>query len=143
MSDVLKDLDKKLADDKDLAAKFEQALKDAPLQGAANDAEVLVAAARAVGVQLTCEEAERAIAQAVTLSEQDLEQEAGGAPTWRVEGWDEVDWDRAVDIIEDWVGYNDSICGLIWNCYAAFMHSTRDDHNEACWSDYRCIWFNN
>ena len=111
--------------DKELQKKLEDEIRRLAGAGeASSDGELIAKALQAVlGVEIPLSEIEKAYAQSQKLSDEDLDKVAGGE-----------DWDK--DYYDDW-------CTFDYCCYTAFYHSeyAKGDQN-ACWSDYTCVFFN-
>ena len=119
---ALDDMEKALAADEDLAAKFSEALKDVKGAGAKSDVEAMVLAAKAAGFEVAPEDVEKELAGDQQLFPEDLEAIAGG-------GYDEYG--------------NDDLCIASWHCYTALRHTEAEDKDVACWSDYLCTFASN
>ena len=124
---ALRDMEKALAADEALAAKFTEALKGAGAAGARSDVEAIVLAAGAAGFELAPEDAEKELAEAQQLSQGDLEAVAGGV----------LDKDG-----EDSEGHENS-CIATWHCFTALMHTKDSSNSSCCWSDYWCMLLEN
>ena len=121
---TLKDMEKALAADGELAAKFAEALKGAGAAGAKSDVEAIVLAAGAAGFELAPEDVEKELAEAQQLSQSDLEEVAAG-----INGNDD----------NDEFG-KELFCGVTWHCYTVYRHTYSESQEQSCWSDYQCIF---
>ena len=139
MENRIAELEKALAADEALAAKFKEVLESDDVQGLGSDSEALAKAAAAVGIEVSPAEIERGVAQLQELSEDDLEAVAGGI-------WDTGSAGDGHD------GY----CFTIYHCLTVLMHTSGDPEGcvldygnnpttdrESCWSDWSCVWANN
>ena len=125
MNEKIKELESKLAADKEFAAKYKEALESAAAKGAKSDSEVISGAAKAIGFEITPEEIERSAAEAQELSDGDLEVVTGGT-----------------EYPEDEYGH-EFWCSVAWHCYTAFRHTDSESHDITCWSDYLCVFSEN
>ena len=117
-----------LRSDEELRKKLEEACKTIAESGEAkNDGEVMVKAAAELGFSITIEELERAFASAEELSEEELNNVAGG-----------FDDCSSSDIGEDDKGHN-NWCLTAWHCATVTLHTKTTTHAEACWSNNLCV----
>ena len=123
MMEKMKELESRLAADKALAEKYQEALKTAGEKGAKSDSEAISAAAAAIGIQITPEEVERSFAEGQNLSEDELKAFTGGCDNGAVPN--------------DEYGH-DGWCVAGWHCLTAFLHTESEEQGVACWSDYSC-----
>ena len=115
MIENLKKLENALKEDKELAAKFETELQRISKEkDAANDGEAFVKAAKAVGFDISMADLEKATAETQELDPEEIETIAGGAET---------------------------LCVVLHDCYATFLHDTPDEEGYKCWKEYECIEF--
>ena len=125
----LVELREALEADKEKAEKFEQALAGDECKACGNDAEAFSLAARAVGLEIAPEEVERAMAEGQELDTEELKKVAGGKPTC----------DSFFITVEDNDGH-DGWCLTAWHCFVATLHTEGGTANEACFSDYACMY---
>ena len=124
----LQELEAALAADKELAARFLEALGGAKEAGAGSDSEAVAHAAAVVGFDITPEEVERHTAQAQELDEAELEAVDGG------ENCNEAG----------------NVCILTAECYTALLHVDYPDteggrdlkEHRPCWADFCCVFIN-
>ena len=115
MLENVKKLEKALKEDKELAAKFEAELRRiAQEKNVANDGEAFVKAAKAVDFDISMADLEKATAETQELDPEEIETIAGGGET---------------------------LCFVLHDCYATFLHDTPDEEGYNCWKDYDCIQF--
>lgn len=114
-----------LSGDEALMKKYEETVNRILSSGeAANDGEVIVKAAAELGFDISIEDLERAIAEQEQLSDNDLENIAGGGG------------------LTDEYGHDD-FCVTIWHCYVVTAHTETntkitDSHKEACLVNFGC-----
>ena len=138
MATKIEELEAALAADPELAAKYKEALEGAEEAGAKSDAEALCLAAAAAGFELTPAEVERDMADAMQLSEEDLEAVAGGLVDPTLQEARNHDSDN----VEDEFGHDGS-CLVSWHCLTAMLHTSTASKEVSCWSDYHCVWLYN
>ena len=136
----LKRFEQDLNADKALQKKLDEICSRIAEEGRAkSDGEVMAAAAKELGYDVSVAALEQARAEAEQLDPAELEKVAGGGRrgrpgcpqnagslcsfSYRGSLWDE----------------HDSWCFTAWYCYAATLHSDTDDEDVACWSDYSCL----
>ena len=124
----LKRFENDLKANKELRKKLDEAVKRIAAEGLAqSDGEVMAAAAKELGYDVSVAALEQAKAEAETLDPEELAAVAGGFG-------DKEDGDG-----------HDAWCLTLWHCFATTLHTTSDEDNEkaTCWSDYRCMMFSN
>ena len=126
---TLSELFTTLKADKDKAEKFKKALEGDEFKTCGNDAEAFSLAARAVGFEIAPEEVERAMAEGQELDAEELKKVAGGKPSC----------DSFFITVEDNDGH-DGWCMTAWHCFVATLHTEGGTANEACFSDYACMY---
>ena len=110
MTENVRKFEKALRESKELQGRLAEELKKiADEKSAANDAEAMAKAARALGYDFTVADMEKANAETQELDPEEMEQAAGG-------------W-----------------CFADYDCYTAWNHDTPDQQGSACFSDYECI----
>ena len=117
-----------LKNSEELQKKLEEARQRIADAGQAkNDGEIVVAAAKELGYDITIAALEQAMAEAEPVDPAELGQIAGGFG-------DKVDGDN-----------HDAWCLTAWHCFAATLHTTaaKENRKETCWSDYLCVTFSN
>jgi hypothetical protein len=130
---TLDELKEALAADKDKAEKFKEALASDECEACGSKAEALSLAAAAVGLEISPEEVERAMAEAQELDDEELEKIGGGDATC-----DKAYWCGELFIPgEDEKGH-DNWCVAAWHCFDVFLHTEATKHDEACFADYIC-----
>ena len=113
MNEELKRFEEELKNSKDLQEKFEEAVKHIAESGEAqSDGEIVVKAAAELGYTFTVGDLERAKAGDEKMDADELEQLSGGS----------------------------NLCVFDETCYTAFLHPSEQDKNNACWSDYKCVF---
>ena len=110
MTENVRKFEKALRESEDLQGRLAAELKKiAEEKSAANDAEAMAKAARALGYDFTVADMEKANAETQELDPEEMEQAAGG-------------W-----------------CFADYDCYTAWNHDTPDQEGSACFSDYECL----
>ncbi len=126
--DELKRFERDLKANEELQKKLDEAIKRIAADGQAqSDGEVMAAAAGELGYGISVTALEQAEAEGEIVDPGELELAAGGFG-------DKVDGDN-----------HDAWCLTLWHCFATTLHTTSSKDNEkaTCWSDYRCMMFNN
>ena len=91
-----------------------------------SDGEVMVAAAKELGFEITIASLEQARAEAEELDLEALKAVSGG------QGNDSMPTDEKG---------HDGWCVAVWHCFTAMLHTDTDSPNVSCWSDFLCTWF--
>ena len=125
MANKLAQLESTLKENEELAAKYKEALASAKEAGMKSDVEALAFAAKAVGVEISISQIEADLAQAQSLSDDDLNLVSGGV-SYEGEGEDEYGHDL-------W-------CVTIWHCYTISAHTETEHTAAACFNDYTCYF---
>lgn len=108
---------------KELRQKYEEACQNIAKAGEGkSDGEVLAKTAAELGYAISVADLERSFAAAQELDSAQLAKVSGG-------------------LTEDEEG-NDSYCITAWHCYTAMLHNDVDEKNIACWSNYKCLFWN-
>lgn len=121
----LKRLENDLKNNKDLQEKLDNTCKRLKEEGAfGSDGEIMVAAAKELGYEVTIAGLEQARAAAEELDLDALESVSGGdyMPT-------------------DEKGH-DGWCVAAWHCFGVTLHTDAKSPDVSCWSDFLCIWIN-
>ena len=119
-------LEEALRSDEELSKKLEEAIKRIAESGKAkNDGEVMVKAAAELGFSITMEDLERAKAASEELSDDELDNVAGGTSF----------------STKDNLGHDDQ-CYTLWHCWTITCHTETTTHNEDCWSNFMCCFIN-
>ena len=120
----LKRFENDLKANKELRKKLDEAVKRIAAEGnAQSDGEVMAAAAKELGYDVSVAALEQAKAEAETLDPEELAAVAGG-------------------IEEDEYGH-DIFCLAVWHCLTVTLHTESENKSVACWADYWCSIFNN
>ena len=119
-SEEIKRFEDALNADEELCARYAEAVKRIAEAGEATcDGEVLVKAAAELGYDISLAELERSYAESQDLSDEELETVAGG---------------------------RSQVCLFDYYCYTAIWHDEHDPWGRkeqlACWSDWKCVFFN-
>jgi predicted ribosomally synthesized peptide with nif11-like leader len=111
----LKRLENDLKNNEELRKKLDEAVKRiAPEGKAQNDGEVMAAAAKELGYDVSIAGLEQAMAEAQELNDTELDAVAGGAKK------------------------GDEWCVMDYSCFVPLNHD-REGHNNACFADYQCF----
>ena len=130
MTENLKKFEKALKADKALSEKFQaEAQRLVSEKLAANDGEVFVKAAKAVGFEVTPAEVEKAVAERQELDEDEMNAVTGGV-------------NNDIAPAEEWEDHTAQNCTLEYSCYQFFRHSHehRYDDKEHCSCDWVCAF---
>ncbi len=95
--------------------------------------EVISKAAKELGYGLPVELLEKKTAEAQELSEEELNQVAGGSKNKMHES----------KIVYDEYGRESQCSIMTWHCLATFMHTETESEEVNCWSNYKCLFANN
>ena len=115
MTENVRKFEKALREDEELRARFAAEFKRiAEEKIAGSDAEAYVKAAKALGVDLSLAEVEKATAETQELDPEEMEKVTGGRYD---EGW----------------------CIDVFGCYLLNRHDTPDSEGHPCFADYDCI----
>ena len=120
MSSKMAELEKMLAADEALAAKYEEALKAADAEGTLSLSEGIARAAAAVGYKISADEVEAESAELQKLSEDDLNAVAGGA-FW---------------LDEDDEHGHEASCAVAWHCNVVLLHTETQSTKVKCLQNY-------
>ncbi len=93
--------------------------------------EVISKAAKELGYDLPVELLEKKSAETQELSEEELDQVAGGFIG------------RPSKTVDDEYGHESDCIGMTWHCYATFMHTETESKEVDCWSNYKCYFASN
>ena len=138
ISKLMSDLDKS----EELRKQFEQKRQEITESGEyQSDGEIIVAAAKALGYDVTLGDFERTVASAEPVDPDELESVAGG---WC---WKNNECAMVYNTNrEDYKGHNDW-CIAVWHCYTAALHTDPGENEDfktipqnTCWKDYRCMF---
>ena len=114
-------LEEALRSDEELQKKLKEACKRIAESGEAkNDGEIMVKAAAELGFSITMEDLERAKATSEELSDDELDNVAGGHYT------------------DDEYG-NSGACFANYHCHGITRHTDSSSEHTACWSSYLCL----
>ena len=117
----IKELKATLEANPEMAKAFDAALTQMTPETAGSEAEAFSKAAAAVGLEISPEEVERALASEMEIEDSELDMVAGG-----------MDCNG-----EDPVGH-DNFCNLWWHCHNIVRHTDEANENTDCFSDYAC-----
>ena len=115
MKENVRKFEKTLREDEELRARFAAEFKRiAEEKIAGSDAEAYVKAAKALGVDLSLAEVEKASAETQELDLEEMGKAAGG--------WTEGSW-----------------CFADYACYTAWNHDSPDEEGFACFTNHNCL----
>ena len=139
----LKRFENDLKANKELRKKLDEAVKRIAAEGLAqSDGEVMAAAAKELGYDVSVAALEQAKAEAETLDPEELAAVAGGVEHKQLCSSDYGCAGIVNDAYTDEYDH-DSWCVTAWHCYAATLHTDAQDKDVSCWQDYKCLWLNN
>ena len=138
----LKRLENDLKNNEELRRKLDEAVRRIAAEGKAqSDGEVMVAAAKEMGYDVTIAALEQAWAESQQLDPEALADVAGGVEHKYGCTSDYACTGIINDIISD--EYNhDGFCITAWHCYMATLHTGSKEKDISCWEDWVC-WFVN
>ena len=126
----LKRLENDMKASEELYKNLDEAFRRIAAEGKAqNDGEIMVAAAKELGYDITIAALEQAKAEVEQLDLEALEAVAGG----------ETSSDDPA--LLDEYGHS-QWCVVAWHCFTAAIHTQSEEKKLACWSDYRCMSVN-
>ncbi|MBR3316493.1 MAG: hypothetical protein IKG21_01545 [Atopobiaceae bacterium] len=147
-SDEMKRFEADLAASEELCARLEEECRQLAKTGNYdNDTEVSVAAASALGYNISAADFERTRAAMETLDDEILEQVAGGEdlgdPGDVIEDAFSCGKDYMCSLVyhqrdfEDEYGHN-GFCVAVWHCSSALLHTQSNSKDRFCWENYGC-----
>ncbi len=143
--DEIKRLENDLRNNEELSKKLDEACKRIAAEKKANsDGEVVTAAARELGYDITIAALEQAQAEAEQLDPEAMEAVAGGQYNDRNQCPETENFicnGNYRAYFED-ENEHDCWCATGWHCLAVTLHSESEDHDCFCWSDYTCFAIN-
>lgn len=139
--DELNRFEKDLRDSEELQKKLDETIKRIVEEGAAtSDGEVMVAATKELGYDISIAALEKAKAANEELDLKELEQVAGGDKN--------PIFDCAKDyhcltlyketVLDDNDGHF-AMCVATWHCFSVLIHTEGGTKKEGCWSNYSCL----
>ena len=145
-SDELKRLEEDLKGSEVLAKNLDEACKRIASEGQAeSDGEVMVAAAKELGYDISIAALEQARAAAEELDPEALMSVAGGIDNGDHKGWCDdnnfncfTNYHQHIEDEDD----HDGWCLTAWHCFATTLHTGQKDQDVSCWSDSTCVAFN-
>ena len=123
----------------ELQKKLDEAVKRITEEGKAkNDGEILVAAAKELGYDISIAALEQAKAEAEPMDPAELEAVSGGKKTHNSEYFNGCGllWEQ--DNVDEY-GHN-MWCIATWHCLTALCHNDSKEKDITCWSDYKCVF---
>lgn len=146
-SEELKRLEGDLRGSEEIQKKLDEACRRIATEGkSASDGEIMVAAAKELGYDISIAALEQARAEAEELDPEALAIVAGGVDNSEHKTWcDDTNFSCFANYherTEDEEGHG-GWCFTAWHCVAATLHTDEHDPDIACWSDYKCILINN
>ena len=107
---------------------------------AGNDGEIMVAAAKELGYDISIASLEQAKAEAEPLDPAALEAVAGGKRTYITGTGAKCDFVSTQEHVDE--EYHNGWCIAVWHCFTASLHTASKEEDISCWSDYNCCWLN-
>ena len=146
----LKRLESDMKASEELRKNLDEAVRRIAAEGKAqSDGEVMVAAAKELGYDITIAALEQARAESEALDPEALKSVAGGMGDYDCEGNNYMDNPSCDDNnYMCFANYHDRVededehgawCFTAWHCFAATLHTDQMDKHIACWSDYKCM----
>ena len=124
----------------ELKGKLEEALKHIADEGKAqSDGEAMVQAAKELGYNISITALEQAKAAAQDLDAEALQQVSGGTSDMCLKDYQCIYLYKHDSDDKD--GHT-ALCLAVWHCFTAAIHTEGETKDEACWSDYRCVYIN-
>ena len=139
----LKRLENDLKSSEDLRKNLDEAVRRIAAEGKAqNDGEIMVAAAKELGYDITIAALEQARAETEALDPEELQAVAGG-----VDNHGKGRCDEGANFVCSYVnrGFfedeyeHDGFCFTGWHCYTVTLHTDTNEIDVSCWSDHRCV----
>ena len=139
--DELKRLESDMKASEELRKNLDEAVRRIAAEGKAqNDGEVMVAAAKELGYDISIAALEQMRAETEDLDSEELQAVAGGVDNSTKGQCDEDFICSFVDRgkFEDEKGH-DGFCFTGWHCYTVTLHTDTNEIDVSCWSDHRCV----
>ena len=138
----LKRLENDLKSSEDLRKKMDEAIRRIAAEGKAqNDGEIMVAAAKELGYDISIAALEQAKAESEAMDQEELQAVAGGVKNYWEGSCDDNNFLCIISYrgtVEDEYGH-DACCVTGWHCLTVTMHTDSNDKDAACWSDFQCF----
>lgn len=141
-SEELKRFEEDLRGSEELRKRLDDVCRRIAAEGqVANDGEVMVAAAKEFGYNISIAALEQARAEAEELDPEALALIVGGVDNSGKDWCADTNYTCFAAyhaMTEDESGHG-GWCWTGWHCLAATLHTEAQDHDVSCWKDYTCL----